>query len=111
VAAMKKFLVLYRAPLESFDQIMKAPPEQAKAAMDEWNAWMKKNASAMVDMGSPLGKTLKVTSSGSSPTRNDLGGYSVMQGESKEAVAAMMKGHPHFTMPGGWIEIVDLVQM
>jgi hypothetical protein len=90
---------------------MKAPPEEAKAGMDAWNAWMKKNASAMVDMGAPLGKTLKVTSGGASPARNDLGGYSVMQGESKEAVAALMKGHPHVTMPGGWIEIVDLVAM
>ena len=108
---MKKFLVLYRAPLESFEQIMKAPPEQQKAGMDAWNSWMKKVSAAMVDQGAALGKTLKVTADGASPTRNDLGGYSVMQAESKEALAELMKGHPHFTMKGGWIEIVDLVPM
>ena len=36
---MKKFLVLYRAPNTSFEQMMKATPEQQKAGMDAWMAW------------------------------------------------------------------------
>ena len=48
---------------------------------------------------------------GASPTRNDLGGYSFMQAESKEALAELMKDHPHFMMADGTIEIVDLVPM
>jgi hypothetical protein len=106
---MKKFLVLYKAPLTSFDQMMKATPEQQKAGMEAWMVWGKKAAASIVDMGAPLGKTLKVTPSGSSPTRNDLGGYSIMQGESKEAVAETLKGHPHFMTPDGTIEIVELM--
>ena len=39
---MKKFLVLYRAPIASFDQMMKATPEEAKAGMDAWMAWANK---------------------------------------------------------------------
>ena len=31
---MKKFLVLYKAPLSSFDQMMKASPQEQKAGMD-----------------------------------------------------------------------------
>jgi hypothetical protein len=108
---MAKFLVLYKAPAASFEQMMKATPEQQKAGMDAWNAWGKKAAASIVDMGAPLGKTLKVTPGGSSPTRNDLGGYSIMQGESKEAVAETLKGHPHFMTPDGTIEIVDLLEM
>jgi hypothetical protein len=72
-------------------------------------AWGKKAAAAIVDMGAPLGKTLRVTPTGTSPTRNDLGGYSILQGESKEAVAETLKGHPHFMMPEGTIEIVELL--
>ena len=106
---MKKFLVLYKAPTASFEQMMKATPEQQKAGMDAWMAWGKTAGAAIVDMGAPLGKTLRVTPAGASPTTNDLGGYSIMQGESKEAVGALMKGHPHFMMPEGWIEIVDLM--
>ena len=108
---MKKFLVLYKAPLASFDEVMKATPEQQKAGMDAWMAWAEKASSFVVDLGAPLGKTLKVTPAGPSPTRNDLGGYSIMQGESKEALAEKLKGHPHFMMRDGFIEIVELMPM
>ena len=108
---MKKFLVLYRAPLGSFDQMMKATPEQQKAGMDAWRAWGTKASSALVDMGAPLGKALKVTPAGSSATRNDLGGFSIMQAESQEALAELLKGHPHFMMPDGFIEVTELMPM
>ncbi len=108
---MKKFLVLYKAPTEAFQQMMKsATPEQQKAGMDAWMNWSKKAASSLVDMGGPLGKSLRVTKSGAvSPVVNDLGGYSIMQAESKEALAATMKEHPHFMMPDSSIEIVELM--
>ena len=108
---MKKFLVLYKAPLASFEQMMKASPEQQKAGMDAWMAWGKKAGSSIVDMGAPLGRALKVTPAGPSPIRNDLGGYSIMQGESKEALAETLKGHPHFMTPDGTIEITELMSM
>jgi len=108
---MKKFLVLYKAPVEAFAQMMKATPEQQKAGMDAWMAWGKKAASSIVDMGAPLGKALRVTPSGVSPTSNDLGGYSILQAESKEALAATLKGHPHFMMPDSSIEITELMPM
>lgn len=109
---MKKFLVLYKAPTSSFEQMMKATPEQQKAGMDAWMAWSKKSAGSIVDMGGPLGKSLKVEGNGeASPTVNDLGGYSVLQAESKEALAASLKGHPHFMTPAGTIEIVELMSI
>jgi len=107
---MKKFLVLYRASQSGFEQMMKASPEQQKAGMDAWMAWSNKAAGSLVDMGAPLGKAVKVTKSGEvSASPNDLGGYSVMQAESKEALAAQLREHPHFMMPDGWIEIVDIM--
>jgi hypothetical protein len=105
---MKKFLVLYKAPTSSFEQMMNATPEQQKAGMDAWMAWGSKAAASIVDMGAPLGKSLRVTTAGASPNTNDLGGYSILQGESKEALAETMKGHPHFMMPDGVIEIVEI---
>ena len=106
---MKKFLVLYKAPTSAFEQMKKSTPEQQKAGMDAWMAWGKKAASAIVDMGAPLGKSLRVTTGGASPSSNDLGGYSILQGESKEAIAETLKGHPHFMMPEGSIEVVELM--
>lgn len=106
---MKKFLVLYKASAESFEQAMKATQEQQKAGMDAWMAWSQKAAASIVDMGAPLGKALRVTPSGGSPTKNDLGGYSIMQAESKEALGETMKGHPHFMMGESSIEIVEIM--
>jgi len=107
---MKKFLVLYKASSAEFEKAMLATPEQQKAGMAAWMTWSKQAASAIVDMGGPLGKALNVTSDGALPTTNDLGGYSIMQGESKEALAEQFKGHPHFKMgPESSIEIVEIM--
>ncbi|HEY3595345.1 MAG TPA: hypothetical protein VGL13_15770 [Polyangiaceae bacterium] len=106
---MKKFLVLYKAPTSSFDQMRKATPEQQKAGMDAWMTWSKKAASSIVDMGGPLGKSMRVTKSNASPSTNDFGGFSVLQAESQEALAESLKGHPHFMTPEGTIEIVELM--
>jgi hypothetical protein len=63
-------------------------------------------------MGAPLGKAIRVTPAGASPVVNDLGGYSILQAESKEALAATLKGHPHFMMgANASIEITELMAM
>jgi hypothetical protein len=108
---MKKFLVLYKATASAFEQMSKSTPEQQKAGMDAWMAWSKKAGGSIVDMGAPLGKSLRVTKTGASPTTNDLGGFSVLQADSKEALAESLKGHPHFMMPDGTIEIVEFMPM
>lgn len=107
---MKKFLVLYKASASGFEQMMKATPEQQKAGMDAWMAWGQKAASAIVDMGAPLGKSLKVAKGGvGTPVTTDLGGYSILQAESKEALAKTLEGHPHFMMPDGTIEVTEIM--
>jgi len=108
---MKKFLVLYKAPASSFEQMMKASKEQQKAGMDAWTAWSKKAVASIVDMGGPLGKSLRVAKSGAQPSTNDLGGFSILQAESKEALAETLKGHPHFMTPEGVIEVVEVMPM
>lgn len=108
---MKKFLVLYKAPTASFDAMRKATPEQQKAGMQAWMNWSEKAKAAIVDMGAPLGKSMRVTPTGAAAASNDLGGYSIMQAESKEDLAAMMNGHPHFMTPDGTVEIVELVPL
>ena len=109
---MKKFLVLYKASTSAFQQMQKATPEQQKSGMDAWMAWSKKAGPLLVDMGAPVGKGLSVAKDGkTSPAATDLGGYSIMQGESKEALAEKLKGHPHFMMGDSSIEIVELMAM
>ena len=106
---MKKFLVLFKASAAGFQQAMKSSPEQQKAGMDAWMTWSKKAAASLVDMGGPLGKSLRVTPSSVSATSNDLGGFTIMQAESKEALAESLKGHPHFSMADSSIEVVEIM--
>jgi hypothetical protein len=87
----------------------KATPEQQKAGMDAWMTWSQKSKSSIVDMGGPLGKGLRVTPGGSSAVTNDLGGFSILQAESKEALAESLKGHPHFMTPDGSIELIEMM--
>ncbi len=108
---MIKFLVLYKAPATSFAEMQKSTPEQQKAGMDAWMTWSKKAASAIVDMGGPCGKGTRVTPSGSAPESNDLGGYSILQADSKEALIETFKGHPHFMMPGAFIDVIEIVKI
>lgn len=109
---MKKFLVLYRASQSGFQQMMAASPEQQKAGMEAWNNWALRSRESIVDMGAPLGKAVRVSKNGEvQASPNDLGGYSIMRAESKEALAAQMRDHPHFMTPDGWIEIVDVIDL
>ena len=110
---MKKFMALYMAPVAEMQEMMRtATPEQMKSGVAEWDKWGKKNQSGIVDMGAPLGKTKKVASGAVTDTRNNLAGYSMVQGDSLESVSKMFVAHPHLSsMKGAWIEIVECLPM
>jgi hypothetical protein len=112
---MKKFFVLYMASEGDFKKAMgdmaNFTPEQRKASMDEWMGWMK-SAGGVVDMGAPLGKTKKVTPDSVSDFRNEIGGYSIVEAETHDEAAKKMQDSPHFKMmPGGWIEVMEIMPM
>jgi len=110
---MKKFMVLYMASGPEFEKMMKnATPEQQKKGIDAWMKWMNANKTSIVEGGAPLGKTKRVDSNGVSNTKNEIGGYSVVQAESHDAATKIFgKDHPHLQMPGAWIEIVEIMPM
>ncbi len=110
---MKKFMVLYRAPIQEFKEMMaKSTPEQQKAGMDEWRTWMDANKNFFVDGGSPLGKTKRVDTSGATDSANDIGGYSIVQAESADEAAKILSSSPHLKMsPGAWTEISEIMSM
>jgi len=74
-------------------------PEQAQAGMDAWMAWAQKAGDAIVDLGTPL----EVVETGGD-VGDPIGGYSILQAESDQALAAVLDGHPHVVW-GGTIEI------
>lgn len=109
---MKKFLVLYRMDMEEMRKMMASTSaEERKKKMGEWEVWMKKNMASFADPGGPAGKTKQVAASGASDTRNDIGGYSIVQAESHEAAAALLADSPHLTMPGATAEVMEIMPM
>jgi hypothetical protein len=110
---MKKFMVLYMANGAEFENMMKnSTPEQQKKGMEAWTKWMGDHKASLVDGGAPLGKTKRVDSKGASDTRNDIGGYSVVQADSADAATKIIgKDHPHLQMPGAWVEIIEVMQI
>jgi hypothetical protein len=97
---MKKFLVLYHAPVESMEQTMNVTPEQQAEGMKAWMDWAKKTGSHLVEMGSPLmnGQTLRPDGSVNTSEKN-VSGYSIVQAENMEEAKALFQGHPHIA---GW---------
>jgi len=108
---MKKFMVLYMASGPEFEKMMKnSTPEQQKKGMDAWMKWMNDHKTSIIEGGAPLGKTKRVDLNGASNTKNDIGGYSVVQAESHDAATKIFgKDHPHLRMPGAWIEILEIM--
>lgn len=112
---MKKFFVLYMASEGDFKKAMAEmpamTPEQRQQSMQEWTDWMKQKG-GVVDMGAPLGKTKRVTPAEITDMRNEIGGYSIIEAESHEEAAKKMQDSPHFKMmPGGWIEVMEIMPM
>jgi hypothetical protein len=102
---MKKFLVLYRSQVSAAEQMAKATPEQGKMAMEAWMAWAKRAGSALVDMGSPTGN-LTVVGHGTA-SAGHIGGFSILQAENMDGAKKALDGHPHLSMPGAWIEVLE----
>jgi hypothetical protein len=98
-----KYLVLYRSKLTAAEQMAQGTPEQAQAGMEAWTAWAARAGDAVVDLGTPL----EVVETGGD-TGDPVGGYSILQAESAEALAKVLDGHPHSEM-GGTIETLELL--
>ena len=109
---MKKFIAIYSIPASALAEMGRPDPEQMKAAMDEWMKWAEKNSKSIVDLGAPLGKTKRITAAGATDTKNELTGYTIVQGESLDAVATMFADNPQFKMAdGAAIEVMECLEM
>ena len=108
---MTKFMVLYRSSTSARDQMADATPEQMKAGMDAWMAWAGKAGDAVVDLGAPLAPATHVGPGSPAPGVDELSGYSVMQADSAAALGGVLDGHPHLSMPGNSIEVLEMLSM
>lgn len=113
---MKKFVVVYRVPLEVVEKWKAETPEEERKKQDEklgadMTAWVEKNKKSIVDNGLPLGKNTRMSVEGAKPLTNDLNYYQVVEAENVETVVAMFKDNPHVTVPGGYLDIMEVPHM
>jgi hypothetical protein len=112
---MKKFLVLYQSTVSASEQMKNATPEQAKAGMDAWMSWAGRAGSGIVDMGSPVAGAATLNGPGRvgqvASGNSQIGGYSILQAESQDALLELMQNHPHFRAPGASIEVLEFLPM
>lgn len=77
-----------------------------------WMDWGVANQAAIVDQGSPLGKTKRAAPEGISDIKNAMTGYVIVQAESHQAAARLFENHPHFAIfPGDSVEIMELIPL
>lgn len=115
---MKTFLAVYTGTREAFERAgwnkldPAARKEREARGIGAWMDWGKTNSAAIVDQGTPLGKTKRVSAQGVTDTRNELTGYVIVRAESHEAAAKLFLNHPHFTIfPGDAVEIMECLPL
>ncbi len=109
---MKTFLAVYTgmpASMARWNNLSEAEQaERQQAGIAAWHAWAEQHKSVIVDMGSPLGETKRVSASGIADIKNNMTGYTLVKAESHEAAAKLFENHPHFTIfPGDDVEVME----
>ena len=109
---MKKFCAIYlgtQAGRDKWNKLDEATRKQREQqGMKAWSDWVTKNKAAIVDNGSPLGKTKRADASGIKDTSNDMAAWTIVQAESHDAAVKLFENHPHFTIfPGEAIEVME----
>ena len=103
---MPKFLAIYTGVPGT------APPDREVMAKggQAWGAWMQRNAAHIADPGGPLGKTLRVSSSGVASASNTMSACTIIEAPDQETAARLFENHPHFAIfPGDGVDIMPIL--
>ncbi len=106
---MPKYIVLYQSSASAAEQMAQATPENAADGMQKWMAWAERTGSALADMGSPVSYAMTVGGADPAPGTPHVGGFSILEADSQEAVRALLDGHPHFGAPGASIAVFEFL--
>jgi hypothetical protein len=104
---MSKFMILYRAPVSARDQMAGATPEQLQAGLEAWRAWASRVDYAISDLGTPLAHTTHIGPGAAST--DGVCGYSILEAGSAEEIETILNGNPQLAMPGGSVEVLEII--
>jgi len=117
-AKLKTFVAIYLAS-ESGNMLKQWAKLSAKERKQKelegitaWHAWAKKNKKSIVEMGNPLGATLRADRKGIRKTSNAMTGYTIVKAKTHKSAAKLFADHPHFTLfPGEAVEIMECLEL
>ncbi len=88
---MKKFLAIYLGSASAIVKWKEMPEAKRKTleatGIQAWGKWATANEKVIVDQGSPLGKTKRISAQGVLDTKNEIAAYTIVEAESHEAAA------------------------
>jgi hypothetical protein len=110
---MKKFLVIYHSPAAAMEKMATATPEERAAGMKPWADWMQGMGEGLIDGGSPFMPGTRINKDGSTtPSTNEVTGYSIIEANDQADALAKLKNHPHTQWTEGCaIEFFECVKM
>ncbi len=87
-------------------------PEEGAKHMAKWKAWIGGLGDAVVNPGTPLGKSKTVSSAGVSDDggSNPMSGFSIVKADSMDAALEMAKECPLLEI-GGTLEVAEVMEM
>ena len=87
-------------------------PEEGAKHMEKWKAWVDGLGDAVVNPGTPLGKSKTVSSGSVSDDggSNPMSGFSIVTADSMDAALEMAKKCP-FLEFGGTLEVAEVMEM
>lgn len=87
-------------------------PEEGAKHMAKWKAWVSDLGDAIVNPGTPLGKSTMVTADCVSDDAGDyaLSGFSMVKADNLDAALEMAKSCP-FHDVGGTLEVAQVMEM
>ena len=88
-----------------------ATPEDGARQKENWKAWLGGLGDAVVNPGTPMGKSRTVSADGVSDDGgpNPLTGYTIVKADSMKAALEMAKECPFLEM--GTLEVAELMEM
>ena len=83
-----------------------------QASMAEWIAWKQEaDKTFKVEFGLPLEAVSRITPDGANASDSQASGYSIVEGDSKDAVINLIKTHPHLKRDGAYIDVLEMLSM
>jgi hypothetical protein len=91
---MPQFMLVYRGEATDMSAMT---PEEGKAVLDKWQAWMGKVGNALADVGAPFGESTSLVDNGKSRAAAASSGYSIVEANDLDHAKKLADGHAYLS--------------